>query len=201
METDLDFSQLTAEERTEILKKKVKRQSASPMGYIHPQKIRELLANTDMSRPVFKEYEEPSYMRVPKMPEVCPECGKSSKHFLHIKFIRLRKKCFDCIIKDENQIRLRGEWEEYEKWKVMENQLSYFKDVRDETDDYLRNGLKKQLEFVREDGNIERWDNPHYEKERIFIEDKYKQLLEFLEKLQEEIIPLREKFGGNAKTT
>jgi hypothetical protein len=200
METDLDFSQLTAEERTEILKKKATRQSASPMGYIHPQKIRELLANTDLSRPAFKEYEEPIYTKVPKMPQTCPECGKSSKHYLHIKFIKLRNKCFDCIVKDETQIRLRGEWEEYEKWKIIENQLSYFKDVKDETDDYLKNGLKKQLEFVREDGHIERWDNANYEKEKIFIEDKYKQLLEFLEKLQEEITPLREKFCGN-KTT
>lgn len=200
MEQDFDLSQLTAEERTEVLKKKARRKSASPMGYIHPQKIRELLANTDMSKPVFKEYEEPIYTKVPRMPQICPQCGKSSKHYLHIKFIRLRNKCFDCIIKDEHEIRLNGDWEKYEQWKMMENQLSYFKDVRDETEDYLRNGLKEQMEFVREDGNIERWDNPNYEKEKIFIEDKYKQLLEFLKKLEEEVIPLREKFNGGTKT-
>jgi hypothetical protein len=46
---DLDLSQLTAEERTEVLKKKARRKSASPMGYFHPQRIRELLANSDLS--------------------------------------------------------------------------------------------------------------------------------------------------------
>jgi len=200
MEQDLDLSQLTAEERTELLKKKVRRKSASPMGYIHPQRIRELLSNTDLSQPVFKEYEEPIYIKVPKMPEKCPQCGKSSKHHLHIKFIRLRNKCFDCIVKDENEIRLNGDWEKYEQWKVMENQLSYFKDVRDETEDYLRNGLKEQQQYIREDGYIEKWNNPNFEKEKIFVEDKYKELLKFLEKLEEDIIPLREKFIGNKAT-
>lgn len=197
---DLDLSKFTAEERTELLKKKARRKSASPMGYIHPQKIRELLSNTDLSQPVFKEYEEPIYIKVPKMPEKCPQCGKFSKHHLHIKFIRLRNKCFDCIVKDEHEIRLNGDWEKYEQWKVMENQLSYFKDVRDETEDYLRNGLKEEQQYIREDGHIEKWNNPNFEKEKIFVEDKYKELLKFLEKLEEDIIPLREKFIGNKAT-
>lgn len=197
MEETLDLSAMTAEEKEELLKKRARRKSANPMGTIYPQKIRELLATTDLSRPVFKEYEEPIIMRVPKMPVVCPQCGKSSNHHLDHKFMRTREKCFDCIIKEENEIRLAGLWDEYEKWKILENQLAWLKDVRDETDDYLRNNLKEELQFIREDGQIEKWNNPNFERDRIFITDKYKEVLKAIEKIESELAPLREKFNYN----
>lgn len=202
---DLDLSQLTAEERTEILKKKARRKSASPMGYIHPQKIRELLANTDLSKPVFKEYEPPTYMRVNgdlmfKLTK-CPSCSHNMTKDLDRKFFRLRNKCFDCVVKDEHEIRLNGDWEKYEQWKVMENQLSYFKDIRDETEDYLNNGLKKQQEFIREDGQIEKWANPTFERDKIFIEDKLKEVIKYIKELEINMKELREKFNGNPKNT
>jgi len=194
METDLDFSQLTAEERTEILKKKAKRKSASPMGYIHPQKIRELLANTDLSKPVFKQYEEPIIMRVPKLAQQCPKCEKYTKHHLDIKFLKWRGKCFDCILKEEHEIRLAGLWDEYENWKIMENQLAWLKDTKDETEDYLENSLKTSQEFIREDGTIEKWENPNFERDKIFIQDKLKELIKVIEELQIKVAPMREKF-------
>ena len=200
MENSLDLSQLTGEERKELLKKKSSRKSANPMGIIHPQKIQDLLHNTDLSRPTFKEYEDPIIIRVPSLPEKCPVCTKSSKHHLHLKFIKLRGKCFDCIVEDEHKIRVNGDWQDYEKWKIMENQLSHFKDVKDETEDYLKNGLKERQEYIREDGHIEKWENPNYERDRIFIEDKFKELKKFIKKVEEDIVVLREKFNGKTNS-
>ncbi len=194
MENDLDLSELTSEERTELLKKKARRKSASPMGYIYPKKIQELLNTTDLRQSAFKQYEEPIVMKVPKLPEQCPKCKKYSKHHLDIKFLRLRSKCFDCIVKEENEIRLAGLWSEYEKWKIFENQLSWLKDTRDETEDYLSNSLKTEQQFIREDGMIEKWANPNFERDKIFIQDKLKELLKVIEELETEVMPLREKF-------
>lgn len=194
-----DLEKLSPEERKELLKKKTDRKSSSPMGYIYPQRIREILSNTDINESTFKPYEKPVIIKVPKMPETCPECGKSSRHHLHIKFLKLRNKCFDCVLKEEHEIRLSGEWEEYENWVMGENKLAYFRDIKDEIDDYLNNGLKKVHQYVDANGSIEEWTNPNFEKDKIFIEDKRKELDEFLKNLEEEVIVLRNKFYGRSK--
>jgi len=200
--SEYNLENLSPEERVELLKKKSSRKSARPMGNVYPQKIKELLANTDLRKPTFKEYEPPTYTRVNSKAmfklNKCPICGNNMTKNLDRKFFLLRRKCFDCVIKDEHQIRLNGNWEQYEKWKTIENQLAYFKDVRDETEDYLRNGLKKKQEFVKEDGRIEKWSNPNYERDKIFIEDKFKELVKVIEELEIEIVELREKFNGSA---
>jgi hypothetical protein len=182
------------EELREAALKQLGKKSARPMGYVYPQKIRELLATTDLSKPMFEAPSRPNIMVVPLLPKKCPNCGKSTKYHLDLKFIALRKRCFDCIIIQESEIRSAGLWEEYETWKMMENQLSWLKDVRDETEDFLEVGLKKVNEYVGEDGHREKWTNPNYEKDKIFIEDKLKEVIKAIETTETDIIPFREKF-------
>jgi len=192
-----DLEQLTPEERINLLKQKSERKSSRPMSYIYPQKIREILENIDLRNTTFKEHEKLSIMRVPKEYfhlQRCPQCNNRMEKTLDIKFYKMRNKCFDCVIKDEHQIRLNGEWDEYEKWKISENKLSWLKDVRDETEDYLENGLKQTYKYVKEDGHIEKWRNPEYEKTKIFIQDKLEEVKKYIIELEQEVIKLREKF-------
>ena len=58
-------------------------------------------------------------MKEARMPWFCPECKKTMKKRLDDKMWSLYGHCFDCQIKFENKLRVKGEFEEWEKQKVI----------------------------------------------------------------------------------
>ena len=64
-----------------------------------------------------------------RMPWFCPECKKTMKKRLDDKMWRLYGQCFDCQIEFENKLRIKGEYEEWEKNKVKANQKAYLEDL------------------------------------------------------------------------
>lgn len=69
-----------------------------------------------------------------KVPEQCPSCGtemRNEEKRLNFKFWFKRKKCFGCVIKEEQEIRNQGPdaWQEYEQRIMSENAESWFKDT------------------------------------------------------------------------
>jgi hypothetical protein len=70
------------------------------------------------------------------------------------------KKCFDCLIDEETQLRVKGQFKLYETKKLLENELSYLNDVRaklKESKEYLE--THKELQFPNGNGTMEVWSN------------------------------------------
>lgn len=70
------------------------------------------------------------------------------------------QKCFDCIIEEETQLRLKGKFKLYEAKKIIENELSYLNDIRTklkESKEYLE--THKEIQFPNGNGVMETWSN------------------------------------------
>ena len=68
-------------------------------------------------------------MKEARMPWFCPACKKTMKKRLDNKMWLLYNQCFDCQITFENKLRIKGEYEEWEKNKVNSNQKAYLEDL------------------------------------------------------------------------
>jgi hypothetical protein len=72
------------------------------------------------------------------------------------------KKCLDCLVEEETQLKLKGQYRLYETKKLIENELSYLNDVRQklkESKDYLESEDSKTLTWANSTGMVEEWSN------------------------------------------
>lgn len=113
------------------------------------------------------------------MPLLCPKCNRVMKKRNDKPFYRIHKKCFDCVIDMEVQLRKEGKWEEYErniKNNELDNRIAEFK-----------LWVKEKLEegndsFVSESGEVEKWVGK-INKERV--EEHVAEVIEYLESLKQ----------------
>ncbi len=75
------------------------------------------------------------------------------------KLIRKTGMCATCLAKFESELRADGTYPFYEDYKISNNQLSYVIDLKAQFEEALA-GVSQTLEFVNEDGTIQKW---HYE--------------------------------------
>lgn len=76
------------------------------------------------------------------------------------KFFNRTGKCFDCLIKEETNLRIKGQYKLYERKKVLNNQRTYLLDIRAklrEAFDFTKE--HKELTYVNSNGFVERWEN------------------------------------------
>lgn len=212
-----EFEKKTLKEQEELLKKKVDRPSARPMGIIYPKYIQRILDGenpvtkvslytTNNSEELLQEQEDKEEkskifeeIRKELNPFYCPECGKIMDK-IDIKMFRLRKKCFLCNVKYERKIKELGLWEDYENKIITSNKISYLKDIREQTLDYVENQLKPIYEFVKEDGTIERWENTSYESIKEFLLNTIKEIDTNIEDLTQYLNELNQKLENLNKT-
>ena len=126
-----------------------------------------------------------------RMPWFCPKCDKAMKKKLDNKFWRTKGHCFDCQIEFENKLRVKGEYENYEKSLMLENQKAYLKDLEQSIDEFENTGGKKewfnQVGVNNPELESEKWEMGEKEFEktiseaRDFIREK-RQLVEDAEK-------------------
>jgi hypothetical protein len=72
------------------------------------------------------------------------------------------KKCLECLVKEETQLRIKGQFKLYETKKLLENEISYLNDVRQklkESKDYLATEDSKTLTYANSTGMVEEWSN------------------------------------------
>ena len=79
-------------------------------------------------------------MATARMPWFCPSCKKTMKKKLDNKFWRIQGVCFDCILEMENKLRIDGKYESYEKRKVLQNRLSWAKDMIQGIEEWKKEG-------------------------------------------------------------
>ena len=100
------------------------------------------------------------------------------------------KKCFDCLIEEETQLRLKGKFKLYETKKLLENELSYLNDIKQklkESKEYLASEGSKKLTYVNSNGFVEEWDNNVRAELTISVEKDWKTCLKKIKEGEKEL--------------
>ena len=92
-----------------------------------------------------RESELSKTMQSVRMPWFCPKCKKTMKKKLDRKFWSTQGHCFDCQIDYENQLRIKGEFDNWAESKMLENQKAYLKDLEQSIDDFEKTGGKREF--------------------------------------------------------
>ncbi len=105
--------------------------------------------------------ERNAMLRELRMPMFCPSCGFIMNKRLDTKFWNRRKKCFNCTIEDENEMRKNGTFEAYEKKIVLENKRDWLKDQIEQISEWKKKTSVSFLNQINPDGHHveeEKWD-------------------------------------------
>ena len=93
--------------------------------------------------------------------------------------------CLDCVTDMEHDLKLKGEYDEYERKKLLNNAESWLKEAEIEKE-VLKSTIKAS--FINEDGSIEEWDGLSEEKVMKQIEEGFEKFKEnFIGKLKGEL--------------
>ena len=114
------------------------------------------------------------------LPLFCPNCGTLMKKRNDTKMYKIHKKCFDCVVEMETQLKIEGKYEEYEKKVILDNA----KDMVDDYETYLLESINtSNTQYVSEKGEVERWKGG-IDKEKLSKEIK-EAASEFKEKIKQ----------------
>ena len=88
------------------------------------------------------------------MPLCCPKCGKVMKGQLDKPNYRVHKMCFNCVIKYEHKLKLKGEYDNYLKDLKLKNQLTEIDEIENM---FLDLANQSNESYISERGELERW--------------------------------------------
>lgn len=111
-------------------------------------------------------------------PMFCSSCKSKMTPHIDKQYYKIHKKCLNCVIDMEHQIRVDGRWEEYEKEMKNKEIDSIIEDYKKWINDFLEGNTQS---YIAENGDIETW------KENTNKEDLVKRLEEgiiFLESMK-----------------
>jgi len=205
--SNMDYEKLNEERKNKKVKK-----SSRPLGTIYPQRIKDTIAGEStkltfgpgvpvkhVKRKVGDKWEDSDGFTIEQMngyvikhpkvgnldvPTFCPECKNLMRKKADEKFWALHGLCLNCVIELEHKIRISGDWDEYQKNKILQNKLSFLKDTLRQSKDHINVTLKKKMEFHTEEGKVEQWDNENYETEKTFIENNIIEIEELIRKME-----------------
>lgn len=103
--------------------------------------------------------------KIINLPLTCPGCGKAMKSDgLNKKMWSIHKKCFDCVILHETELKRQGKFEEYAKNLISGGVKQYIKDLEDALIDF---NSEVDEQFVTEQGDTETWKGKGIDKEKF----------------------------------
>ena len=88
------------------------------------------------------------------MPIFCPECTKPMTYWQDKNFYNLYKRCFNCQVDFEGQLRIEGLWEEYQKNIINSDIDGFIADYSQFIEECLNDNTES---FISEAGDIEKW--------------------------------------------
>lgn len=117
-----------------------------------------------------------------RMPMFCPVSGKLMKT-THDKFCYKKYKMgWDAWIEQETNKKIDGTWEEDIKERRIKNKYSWFKDIREEFEEWVKEDPSRK--FITESGQIEDWSGGFNKKKTR--KEFYKKAKKFEKNLKEE---------------
>lgn len=88
------------------------------------------------------------------MPLLCPNCNRVMKKRNDKVFYNIHKKCYDCVIDMEIQLKKEGKFEEYER-NIKNNEIdNRIKDFKIWAKEHIN---ESNNSFISEDGDVEKW--------------------------------------------
>lgn len=91
-----------------------------------------------------------------KTPTFCPTCNKIMKRVDNKMWMRTGK-CLDCTVDHESELRAKGLFELYEKYKLEKNIRAWIRDMRRGLEDVV-SAYSGGMTNVFDDGRFEQWD-------------------------------------------
>lgn len=92
------------------------------------------------------------------VPLCCPQCGGTMKGSVNQIMWNIHRMCINCVVDMEHRILTKGEWDSYQKNKVLANANAFCKDMEGALQDYLNSSVSQAR--VTENGIVERWRDP-----------------------------------------
>jgi hypothetical protein len=132
--------------------------------------------------------------------QVCPICKKDvswSSNPNDEKIFHKTGKCYDCVIEEETKMMIDGTFGIYEKIKIIRNQKSFLKELKqkiEESIEWLNNKTNK-IEYFNEDGTTDTWTDISRDN---FLKESEKDLKEVDKSLilcDESVLMLEEKLS------
>jgi len=122
-----------------------------------------------------------------------PNCKDGCESYLDpgqadLKMKAIHGMCLNCVVSMEHELQLKGEYEEYERKKLLSNAEAWLKQAEVEKE-ILKKALKAS--FVNEDGSIEEWGGEMTEEELIQkIDEGFEKFkTDFIDKMKNEQTP------------
>lgn len=112
----------------------------------------------------------------------CGNCGGIMNNHLHEKMWKIHGMCYDCVINMENDLRVMGKYEEYERAMLTGNLQAWVTDMQQR----LERDLNTTASYVTEEGVVEDWgSNTQLQKQRIMegMQDYLDQVSQAIDKL------------------
>ena len=117
--------------------------------------------------------------KIMNLPLFCPSCSKVMNHKYDTSFYLQYRRCWDCQIDFEADLRKKGLLKEYEKFVLNSDIDALIEDFNIWTDEKINQSANS---FVSEAGEVQQWTK--FNKKQI-LQDKEK-TLEFLESLKKQ---------------
>ncbi|MDB4319876.1 hypothetical protein N9981_00745 [bacterium] len=111
-------------------------------------------------------------------PIFCPNCKQNMKKRFDADYYKLHKKCFDCVIDFEAELKRIGAWEEYHKNIVNSDIDGFIVQFKEYVEEEL---TKNNNSFITESGDVESWVGG-LDKERVL--ESLGKTIEHLEKMK-----------------
>jgi hypothetical protein len=122
-----------------------------------------------------------------------PNCKDGCESYLDpgqadLKMKAIHGMCLNCVVSMEHELQLKGEYEEYERKKLLSNAEAWLKQAEVEKE-ILKKTLKAS--FINEDGSIEEWGGEMTEEELVQkIDEGFEKFkTDFIDKLKNEQTP------------
>jgi len=127
-----------------------------------------------------------SKIQAAKRPWFCPKCGKVMNKRLDDKMWLKKNVCYDCVVKEETQMRIDGTWHKHQAKAMRANAISWAKEQIAELKGYKDMVANPQMHFS--DGRWEEWkiDDKKVKLDLQVEIDNLEEHLAELEKLQQE---------------
>jgi hypothetical protein len=99
------------------------------------------------------------------LPLLCPSCSKPLNHHLDKRMYGIHQMCLKCVAKIEDEHRMNGTYEEYERNIILGNAKYFAESAESGLDDFLDDIINES--YVMEDGTIQNWVGDGIDKVKI----------------------------------
>jgi hypothetical protein len=111
-------------------------------------------------------------------PLFCPNCSKQMKHHFDNDFYKIHRKCYDCVIQFETELKRLGLWKEYEK-NIHNSEIDNF--IR-EFKTWVEEQTSTKDSYITEQGIEQKWTGGYDTKKILESLDETIKHLESLKK-------------------